>query len=169
MSATAAPTFIDIRVSGWLKKKRSRDVLWAIENGMLLGARLAVPRVRSFTPVDRTFLINGWQVNMRKRPRRVMIVNTNAPGKVGAMERGRRAGAKFPPVGAIRGWVNRKLGLTGSKMRSVAYLIGRKIHLRGIKVPLQVSGKGAMLARTVRFLGAGFFANIVANEVRRLR
>jgi hypothetical protein len=48
-------------------------------------------------------------------------------------EFGRRPGTKFPPVGELRTWVERTMGLTGSDAARVAYLIGRAIVKRGIR------------------------------------
>lgn len=39
----------------------------------------------------------------------------------------------FPPVGPIQHWVERKLGLSGSHARSVAFMIARAISRRGTK------------------------------------
>jgi hypothetical protein len=163
------PTFLSVEVKGFLSRKRGKDIRDAIERGMLNGARLALPRVKIFSPKDQTFLADGWYVAFQTRPRRAaQIVNTNTPAKVGAMERGRKPG-KFPPPGPIRRWVQRKLGITGKAVKSVAFLVARKIATLGIQVPLLVSGKGAMLRRTVQFLGANFFGRLVTDEVAKLK
>jgi hypothetical protein len=39
----------------------------------------------------------------------------------------------FPPVAAIQEWVEQKMALRGPEARSVAYLIARKIAVRGTK------------------------------------
>lgn len=46
-----------------------------------------------------------------------------------------RKGGKFPPVDLIRGWVERKLGITDEKERNnVAFLISRKIAQEGTDI-----------------------------------
>jgi len=169
MPAQTTPTFISIKPTGFLARKRGKDVLAAIERGMLLGARLAVPTVKTFTPEDRGFLKDSYQVQFVKRPRRALITSTSPPGKVGSMESGRGANKRFPPVGAIRRWVERKLNVAEDKIKQVAFLVGRKIARLGIQTPLKISGKGAMFRRTVDHLGGKFFANIIRDQVNQLR
>lgn len=48
-------------------------------------------------------------------------------------EFGRRPGTKFPPVAALRSWVERVMGLTGNDAARVAFLVGRAIVRRGIR------------------------------------
>lgn len=48
------------------------------------------------------------------------------------MERGRRPWGKAPPPGALDRWVRIKLGVPKRRVKSVAFLIGRKIAQRGI-------------------------------------
>lgn len=48
------------------------------------------------------------------------------------LETGRRAGAKQPPIKALMPWVAAKLGATtGKSQRRAAYLLAKKIKLRG--------------------------------------
>lgn len=46
------------------------------------------------------------------------------------VELGRNPG-RFPPPGPIQLWVQRKLGISGKEVRSVAYLVARKIARHG--------------------------------------
>lgn len=46
---------------------------------------------------------------------------------------GRRRGAKRPPVEALLEWVSKKLGVPAARVRSVAFLIARKIGQKGIE------------------------------------
>lgn len=48
------------------------------------------------------------------------------------METGRRAGRKRPPPGVLDRWVRIRLGVPAKRVKSVAFLIGRKIGRRGI-------------------------------------
>ena len=45
-----------------------------------------------------------------------------------------RAPGKFPPVQAIREWVQSKLGVSEAEANSVAYLVGRKIANEGTAI-----------------------------------
>ena len=49
------------------------------------------------------------------------------------MELGRKPGAPGPPLAPIKEWVRRKLGLQGKELDSAAFLIRRKIHVKGIE------------------------------------
>lgn len=48
------------------------------------------------------------------------------------VELGREPGRKAPPPAVIRGWVERRLGLSGQEADSAAYLIGQAIAKRGV-------------------------------------
>lgn len=66
--------------------------------------------------------------------RAVVFAQPPADIYAGVMELGRRPGAKFPPVQAMLFWVKTQLGIEDEKQaKSIAYLVGRKIHLKGIK------------------------------------
>ncbi len=168
MAVRRRPTFIEYKVSGFLRRKRGRDVLRAIDRGMLEAGRQMVPVVQRFTPVDRGFLKQSYQVRRTSNPRRLIISSTSPPGKVGAMETGRRPGT-FPPVAAIRAWVARKLKVAPKDIPRVAFLVGRKIAMEGIQVPLVKSGLGAMFRRAIAALGPNFIGRQVTLAVRRLK
>ncbi len=66
--------------------------------------------------------------------RAVVFVQPPADIYAGVMELGRRPGAKWPPVQAMLFWVKTRLGIEDEKQaKSIAYLVGRKIHFKGIK------------------------------------
>lgn len=68
---------------------------------------------------------SGWEVTS------TMGATGGASLYVEFVEHGRRPG-KFPPIEPIRKWVRRVLGITGAaQIRSVAYLVGRKIARQG--------------------------------------
>ncbi len=46
---------------------------------------------------------------------------------------GRRAGAKRPPVDALIAWVQKVLGVPVGRVRAVAFLVARKIGIKGIE------------------------------------
>lgn len=94
------------------------------------------------SPVDRGFFRNGFATQVEASGLRISgsLFNTSAHAGViegvdaagNETQYGRRPGAKFPPVGELRAWVTRKLGITGQAAFRVAYLIGRSIVRRGI-------------------------------------
>lgn len=181
MTVRAAPTFIDIRVTGFLARKRGREVLAAIERGMQKGATEAIPVVQSFTPVNTGYLRGSYQINFRRNPRRTLIVSPAA--YAGVMALGRRPGRRWPPIGPLQAWVMTKLGVSAEKSRGVAFAVARNIGLFGIGVTrgrrnfkgkwipslIRRTGKGNMFARAVRKLGAAFFGRKITQEVARLR
>ena len=62
-----------------------------------------------------------------------VVIETGPGAKyVDAVEGGRSPG-RFPPVDAIMLWVKRKLRVPPGKLKSVAFLVGRKIAKKGIK------------------------------------
>jgi hypothetical protein len=181
MPVATAPKFIEIKVDGFLARKRGREVLRAIERGMLQGARQAIPTIKRFTPVASGFLRDNYQINFRRGPRRALI--TNPATYVGVMELGRRPNRRRPPIGPIMAWVTRKLGVPANEVRGVAFAIARNIGTFGIGVTrgrrnftgkfvpslVRRTGKGNMFTRAVRKLGADFFGRKVAQEVARLK
>jgi len=98
-------------------------------------AREAVQKLKArTTAVDAVAtgkLRNGWKVE--KAPRGVSFSIVNKRAYALYVERGRRKGAKRPPVRAIELWVRTKLGITGREARGVAFVIARRISERGIK------------------------------------
>lgn len=85
------------------------------------------------------------------------------------VEHGRRPG-KFPPIDPIRKWVRRVLGITGAaQIRSVAYLVGRKIAQRGTPAQLftakTVEKEEAMTKMYMKAAAARVLANPKANAI----
>lgn len=87
-------------------------------------------------PVDRGSYRRGWKVY--KFDDGAMILNSERHASV--IERGRRAGARMPPVESIRGWVHRKglakvSGLKGKAKAaaelSMAWAIAKSIAKKG--------------------------------------
>ena len=78
------------------------------------------------------------------------------------IERGRRFGRKAPPPGALDRWVELVLKVPKNEIRSVAFLIGRKIRLRGIagRFPL----RKAYFASRAKI--SAFFTKALADIVR---
>lgn len=92
-------------------------------------------QVSGETPVNFGILRAGWATEMFGIPAGVLfegkVVNATLYGE--PVEVGRRPG-KWPPRGPIELWVIRKLGKpAGEESRSVAFLIARKIGMKGTK------------------------------------
>jgi hypothetical protein len=62
-------------------------------------------------------------------PNGAVLVNDAAHAQV--IEIGRRPRRPGPPIGPIREWVRRKLGLTGAELERRAFAIRRAIHRHG--------------------------------------
>lgn len=62
-----------------------------------------------------------------------VTVSAIAQPYAAVMELGRRPGKPGPPLAPIKEWVRRKLGLQGKELDSAAFLIRRKIHVKGIE------------------------------------
>ena len=173
VTTAAGTSFADIRVTGFLRKKRGKDMVRAVERGMLEGGRRAIINIQGKTPISTGNLKVSYQLTFRMNPRRVRI--TSPLTYVGVMERGRRPGRKRPPPGPIRAWVKRKFFVVEEKAnKALAFLIGRAIGEKGIKVFRTTGlkhnrGKGAMFFRALQDLGVNFFGRIVRDEISRLR
>jgi hypothetical protein len=58
------------------------------------------------------------------------IVGTGSPyGDV--IELGRRPGSKWPPEGVLERWIEEKIGAEGAQLKSLEFLIRRKIGRKG--------------------------------------
>lgn len=97
-------------------------------------AKAAATEARRLAPVDLGRLRDSIRPGVRLEGQRaVALVNAGAP-YAAVMERGRRRGARMPPVAALVPWVRRKLGIADRrKARSVAFVVARKIRQRGLK------------------------------------
>lgn len=75
--------------------------------------------------------VRGWRAVLGNPPSSTRVYNKMPYASV--IEFGRRAGARRPPVDALVPWVRDKLGVRGKEVRSVAFLVARKIGVKGIK------------------------------------
>lgn len=127
---------IDLRVSGALLAGKGRDVVdremaGAMEASVQHLRGLILPKtpvgvsgaLRAATQVKTTG--SGIPRNLEGR-----IFNTTAYGM--PVELGRRPG-KQPPSSALELWVRRKLGVPENRVKSVAFLVARKIGRKGTK------------------------------------
>jgi len=98
------------------------------------GVRILKDVVRSispFPPIDKKTYINGFVVKQHPETQTVDITNT-APHAI-YVEKGRKRGARRPPIEAITPWVRRKFGLRGKRARSAAFAVSASISRKGIK------------------------------------
>lgn len=73
----------------------------------------------------------GWRMVIGNIPSSVRIYNKMPYASV--IEFGRRPNSRRPPVDALVPWVRDKFGVRGKEARSVAFLVARKIGIKGIK------------------------------------
>lgn len=69
-----------------------------------------------------------WQFELL--PRGGRLYNSHPAADV--IERGRRAGRKRPPIGAIEQWAKRRLHLSGARLKSAKFAIASAIGKRGL-------------------------------------
>lgn len=131
----------------------------ALEYGLVTIQAAIVP----LTPIDQGFLRHGVQTSLTGEPLNQTGRVFNPLAHAWPMEDGRLPGA-WPPRGPIEAWVRRKLHVPEGDVRSVAFLVARKIARDGTKAAHMFrdgfnARRGDVLAR---------FAQARANVVRRL-
>lgn len=103
-----------------------------LERAMTESVILVEGAVVKRTPVNTGSLRQSIDRSVRGRLARIEgRVFTPSPYGL-PVERGRKPG-KFPPIAPIELWVRRKLQVSDSEARSVAFLVARKIARRGTK------------------------------------
>lgn len=110
--------------------------------------------VRPYPPIDTKRYINSFEI--QRAPQDTVVV-TNRRGYAGVIEDGRRAGARQPPVSALKGWVRRKFGVSPQRALGIAFAVARNIGKRGIKAKKVVTSAMPEIGRT--FTKALFDAN----------
>lgn len=100
-----------------------------VQSVALEGQRL----MRQNAPKFRNFITRG--VDVRTVSPFKAIVEVTGPAKAYAdvMERGRRVGARRPPVAALIPWVQAKGFASDLPPRSAAFVLARSIQRKGIK------------------------------------
>lgn len=138
------------QLSSFLIGKLRERAVRALTEGVETMKREVV--TRGFIPVNLGALQQGILAGGRvDRARLRGIIGTSI--KHGpAMEGGRRAGLRRPPIRAIRRWVERKGIAPTEGVNDVAYVIARKIGREGTKVPLKYSRRGAMMKRLAQVM-----------------
>lgn len=106
----------------------AEEVRSAVEAATLTFAAEVIPR----TPVGATAVLRGG-VQTEVVGSGVDVVGRvfNPVSYAAPVETGSRP--HFPPVGPLRLWVQRKLGVSEAESRSVAFLVARAISRRGTK------------------------------------
>jgi hypothetical protein len=101
--------------------------------------------------VDTGAFLRAWKAEATQDGARLYNDAPHAP----IVERGRRAGAAMPPPDAIARWVRRRLGVSESEARSVAFVVARAIATRGL------------VGRKIAERAAPEIAKLAVDEIRR--
>lgn len=114
-------------------KQAPRITQEEIERSMLEALLLLEREIKDATPVGAHGLLRGSYTHALRGAARGEVV-----GEVGSplnyalpVELGTKP--HFPPVAALRDWVEKKLGVDPARSASVAFLVARKIAKRGTK------------------------------------
>ena len=126
------PFDIDFKLRSVGKLKEGpRIIADAKSQAVKVGGELLVTQIKKHTPVNFGLLKASIAFVARGGPGEGILASPLIYSSV--MEYGRRPGT-FPPPGPMQLWVRRQLGITNPKeIRSVAFLISRKIARTGIK------------------------------------
>lgn len=116
------------------------------------------------TPVNTGQLRQAWSTNVHKGAASVKGEVVNPREYAIVMEKGRRPGAKMPPVDALQLWVVRKLGVHPDEARQVAFLVARSISRKGIKGRKMLEEGYKAAEPTVNRL----FAAVPENVIKRI-
>lgn len=122
-------------ISQWSKemKKLGKNFKPTVLRGMRSGALRTIPllqqRTRDVGAVDTGNYLRRW----RTRAISNGVEVTNSAPYAAVIEYGRRPGARFPPISAIRRWAKLKLGLSEAQAKAAAFPIARAIAKRGQK------------------------------------
>ena len=115
---------------------------------MRVAGKAATKLLRDNTFVkDKGGLERGWKFDVKGMP--ALFLYNKQPYHI-IIERGRRPG-KFPNVAALRAWVKRQINPPENEVKSVTYLVGRKIATDGISArPIMTDpGMQKMLASLI--------------------
>ena len=119
----------------------SRELTVAMEAAL----QLVEGQVKARTPVNTSKLADSINHQIVSPfPNLVGSVGTPQPYGI-VIEKGRKPGARRPPVDAIRAWVVRKLGLAGEEADSAAEAIAWHIHHHGFSEKGDVGPRGARM------------------------
>lgn len=135
-----------------------------LSDSMAVAVELVTGEAMERAPNDRGYFLRGLSNDVFS-PQPVMVIGkvfdtaSHAPIVEGVNEAGqavpfgRRPGTKFPKVSDLRGWVERRLGISDEKqVKRVAYLVGRAIVRRGIKPARPIARARAVKRDEIRKL-----------------
>ena len=118
-----------LKVAATVPEESQHDAVHAVFKGMAEWERQTVGR----TPTNIGRLKGGFSYKVNRGQKVIKGEMTNVMKYAIVVEKGRRAGAKMPPIAPIQFWVMRKLKISDpKKARSVAFVIARSIGKRGI-------------------------------------
>jgi hypothetical protein len=118
-----------VEVAQKMPEMTEREAIVAMGKAVAEVERQVVPR----TPVNVGALRAAWSTRVSRGSQAIKGEIVNPKEYAIVMEKGRRPGARMPPVDAIQFWVTRKFGVSGKEARSIAFVIARSIGRKGIK------------------------------------
>lgn len=126
---------LEVKVSGALFKERGAEKLVNDELAAAMNASTQLLRgaIIPKTPVFQSHLRQATQASVSGSGRSIegRVFNPMSYGI--PVELGRTPGKKQPPSSALELWVRRKLNVPENKVKSVAFLVARKIGKQGTK------------------------------------
>lgn len=118
------------KLAAGLGKRARPAATTAISRAALQALPIVRARTQEVKAVAFGNLLRGWHIEQLSWDR-ARITNTRP--YAGNVERGRRPGAKMPPVLALVPWVRKVIRPAESQVHGVAYVIARAIAIRGIQ------------------------------------
>jgi len=126
---------IEVKVNGALFRAKGSETVVNEELSAAMHASTQVLRgaIIPKTPVFMGPLRQGTQASVTGTARSIegRVFNPSSYGMV--VELGRTPGKRQPPSSALELWVRRKLGVPENRVKSVAFLVARKIGKQGTK------------------------------------
>lgn len=128
---------VEVKVNGALFKGDPSRVAVVVNEELTAAMHASTQHIRGLiipkTPVFMSTLRQATQANVTSVARAIegRVFNPTSYGMV--VELGRTPGKAAPPSSALELWVRRKLGVPENRVKSVAFLVARKIGKRGTK------------------------------------
>ena len=135
---------VEFEPEGWKELGQRLDeadmkARMSINEGLRAIGKVIVPTLKAHTPVGATGHLRSktvFQLLTIGDDQELQVrqgARTTGGTFYGRFVRGGRRPGRRPPIEALIPWVQKKLGVPASRVRSVAFLIARKIGKKGIK------------------------------------